>query len=204
MATLSFRGGETGTIYSLSGSGVGFYGSTFGTSVNVGSFQDTTWVTNSTGTTQGPQLDNIKWTHASSGSINGASSKLLTEVPNYLVPLNIRFNHSTAVKTQNVKLRIYDRLAINSNPSGVTCYVADIVHPDTSQTNNGSGSATWTHVFGSTVVLDLTASPGVSGNRPNGASTTDTDHDWYIALSASPDSIGSKTQFGLYVELEYL
>lgn len=29
-------------------------------------------------------------------------------------------------------------------------------------------------------------------------------HDWYIGLSASPDSIGSKTDFGLYFTLEYL
>tara|TARA_Y100000004_G_C8880374_1_gene397317 strand:- start:58 stop:810 length:753 start_codon:yes stop_codon:yes gene_type:complete len=31
-----------------------------------------------------------------------------------------------------------------------------------------------------------------------------TRHDWYVALSASPDSIGSKTDFGLYFTLEYL
>jgi hypothetical protein len=29
-------------------------------------------------------------------------------------------------------------------------------------------------------------------------------HDWYLALSASPGSIGSKTDFGLYFTLEYL
>ena len=29
-------------------------------------------------------------------------------------------------------------------------------------------------------------------------------HDWYIALSASPTSIGSKTDYGLYFTLEYL
>lgn len=29
-------------------------------------------------------------------------------------------------------------------------------------------------------------------------------HDWYVALSASPNSIGSKTDFGLYFTLEYL
>ena len=31
-----------------------------------------------------------------------------------------------------------------------------------------------------------------------------TRHDWYINLSASPQSIGSKTDFGLYFTLEYL
>lgn len=38
----------------------------------------------------------------------------------------------------------------------------------------------------------------------SGESCRSTRHDWYIALSASPDSIGSKTDFGLYFTLEYL
>jgi|TARA_B100000085_G_scaffold158971_1_gene144521 hypothetical protein len=38
----------------------------------------------------------------------------------------------------------------------------------------------------------------------SGNSCRATRHDWYVALSASPDSIGSKTDFGLYFTLEYL
>lgn len=38
----------------------------------------------------------------------------------------------------------------------------------------------------------------------SGNSCRSTRHDWYVALSASPDSIGSKTDFGLYFTLEYL
>ena len=38
----------------------------------------------------------------------------------------------------------------------------------------------------------------------SGEACRDLRHDWYIALSASPDSIGSKTDFGLYFTLEYL
>lgn len=102
-------------------------------------------------------------------------------------------------------MRIYDRTAINNDPSGVTCYCAEVIHPSFTQTGSlGSGDASWIHVHGSAVVMDLVASPGVSGIRPNGASTSSTVHDWYVALSPSPDSVGSKTQFGLYVELEYL
>ena len=203
MSQFYFNAGEGFNINNLSGSGLAFMGSSFGQSVNVNSYQDTTWITNSAGTAQGPQVDNVKWTHASSGSINGAASVLLTQIPNYLSTLNIRFNHSSAIKTQNVKLRIFDRSNINNNPSGVTCKVAEVVHPDTAQTNNGSGNSTWTTVYGSAVVLTLTSSPGQSGYRPNGSNTQDMNHDWYTILSASPDSIGSKT-FGLYVEAEYL
>lgn len=204
MSTWSFIGGETGNINHLGGSGVGLYGSAFGQSVNVGSYQDSTWITNSAGTAQGPQLDNVKYTHPSSGSINGAASVLLTQIPNYLATIQARFNHSSAIKTQNVKLRIFDRSNINNDPSGVTCKVAEIAHVDTAQTNNGSGSSTWNTPHGSAVVVTLTASPGQSGYRPNGANTQDMNHDWYLALSASPDSIGSKVQFAAYIEAEYL
>lgn len=52
--------------------------------------------------------------------------------------------------------------------------------------------------------MTCVASPGISGQRPNGAQTSATQHDWYFAISASPDSIGSKTMFALYFETEYL
>jgi len=71
--------------------------------------------------------------------------------------------------------------------------------------------------------MQFTSSPGVSGlNTSTGDSLPSFDdfgvnyvykqgalhqaerHDWYVALSASPDSIGSKTQYGLYFTLEYL
>jgi len=38
----------------------------------------------------------------------------------------------------------------------------------------------------------------------SGESCRATRHDWYLALSPSPGSIGSKTDFGLYFTLEYL
>ena len=37
-----------------------------------------------------------------------------------------------------------------------------------------------------------------------GGTGVDTHHTWSIALSASPLSIGSKEQYGLYVSVEYL
>ncbi len=72
--------------------------------------------------------------------------------------------------------------------------------------------------------LDFTPSPGMSGLNTSAADTLPsglsdgtinwltnegtahqtTRHDWYVAMSASPDSIGSKTQYGLYFTLEYL
>jgi hypothetical protein len=204
MASIIFRSGSFG-IHNISGSGLGFYGTTFGNSVEVGAYQTTTWITNAAGTAQGPQVDNITWTHPNSGSINGAASKNLLDIPNHLCPLNIRFNHSSAVRTQNARLRIFDRTNINNNASGVTTKFAEVVHPSITQTGSlGSGVSSWDTPNGSSVVVSLIASPGHSGIRPNGAGTTDMNHDWYGAISASPDSIGSKTLYGLYFQVEYL
>ena len=203
MATIAFY--TNGHSTAVGGSAVGFYGSTFGNSVTVGSYQDTTWITDSNGTLQGPQADNIKWTHPSSGSINGAASVVLTAIPNYLATLNIRFTHATAVRLQNSKLRIFDRSNINNNASGVTTKVAEIVHPTLTQTNNGSGSSSWNTPGGSGSILTFAfPSPGMSGLAPNGPSTSADRHDFYCAISASPDSVGSKTQYALYFECEYL
>jgi hypothetical protein len=190
-------------IVNLGGSGLGFYGPSFGQSVQVGQHQDTTFITNSNGTLQGPQANNNRWTHPASASVNGASSISLLAVPNFLSTLNIRFTNSTPVRTQNARLYIFDRSNINNNPSGVTCRVAQVVHPDPVQNVNGSGSSVWETPRGSSF-MNLIASPGMSGNRPNGASTTSARHDWYTALSPSPDSVGSKELFGLYFECEYL
>jgi hypothetical protein len=204
MAQISFHAGENFNIDNLSGSGLGFYGAGgFGQSVSVGQYQAATYITNSTGTTQGPVVDNIKFTHANSGEGASSTQYNLLQIPNYLATLNVRFTNDIAVKTQNGKLRIFDRTNINNPASGVTCKVAELVHPWTTVSPNGSGSTSWTTPTGSSVVMDLVASPGISGLRPNGAQTSDTQHDTYLVLSASPDSVGSKTQFGLYVSLEY-
>lgn len=207
MADISFFA-DTFGVQNLGGSGIGFYGAGFGSSVEVGEYQETTFITNSNGTAQGPQINNITWTHANSGEINGAGlSKVLTAIPNYLATLNIRFTHGSAVRTQNAKLRIYDRSNINNAPSGVTCKVAELIHPDTVQNNNGSGDTSWATPQGSSVVMSFADSPGLSGEyagNGTGSTVNSTRHDFYAAISASPDSIGSKTQFGLYFELEYL
>lgn len=205
MAQISFYAGEDFNINNLTGSGLGFYGSAFGDSVNVGEYQATTFITDSNGTSQGPQVDNVKYLNSASGIVNSSSSGIpLISIPNYQATLNIRFTHSSAVRVQNAKARIFDRASINNPASGVTTKFAEIIHPNTTQLPTGSGDTTWHTPAGSSVVVDLVASPGTSGFSPNGISTSDTQHDWYAAISASPDSIGSKTQYALYVSLEYL
>jgi hypothetical protein len=214
MAAISFLAGLVNNIGDIAGSGLGFYGpGGFGTSVETGEYQDNTYVTDSTGASNGPKAQNVKYVHPLSGMVPTADTRLLREIPNQLATLNIRFTHTSAVKTQNVKLRIFDRVNIDAPASGVTCKVAQLIHPWNTQTPAGSGATSWSTPGGSGGIINgftydapvsLVSSPGTSGWSPSGTNTADTQHDWYVAISASADTIGSKTQFGLYVSLEYL
>ncbi len=207
-ANISFYAGIN-QIQNLSGSGLGFYGSSgFGASVQVGSWQGKTYITSSAGTSLGPEGNNIQYQNSASGIINGASSGIaVTAIPNYQASLNIRFQYDSAVKVQNATLYIYDRTSINNGASGVTTKVAELIHPTTTQVNNGSGDTSWQTPNGSGVTVSLAPSPGVSGiYAGNGSNSlwTDNTHDWYIAISQSPDSVGSKVLNALFLSLEYL
>lgn len=214
MAQINFIAYYQNAINDLAGSGLGFYGSAgFGSSVNVGSYQDNTFVTDSTGALQGPKANNVKYVHPNSGDLGGGDVRVLQGITNQLATLNISFTNASAVKTQNISVRIFDRTNINNPASGVTTKVAEVVHPWSTATPLGSGGTTWSTLGGSGGTINgvtydnpltLLNSPGTSGLCPSGSNTTDTQHDWYILLSASPDSIGSKTSYGLYVSLEYL
>ncbi len=192
-------------------SGLGFYGASFAYSVAVGEYNQTTWITNADGTAQGPQVNNIKFANIGSGYIESALVPTgLRYIPNQDASLNIRVSNASAIVIQNAAVKCYDRVSSANAPSGVTTYVAEVVHPSTSQLVTGSGNITWTVFSGvnpNNTSLSLSFSPGatgVNGGRYTTNLRSDVIHDWYLCLSPSPDSIGSKTDFGLYFSYEYL
>jgi len=213
-AAINFYAGQGGgTWVDLSSSGLGFFGASFGTSVQVGEYQDSTYISASDGSAPaGPQATNCKYdsTDGSGVIINGDVAVVPSAVPINSGTMNIRFTFSDSpVKTQNCQLRIFDRSNINNGAEGVTTQVLQIC-------NGGSGVSTtgtllapashpgWIAPSGSGTTMALLYSAGSGGLSPSGADTQDTRHDWYVCLSASPLSIGSKENFGLYVQLEYL
>jgi hypothetical protein len=211
MASITFFTGGYGIpISPLNGSGLGFFAAGgFGTSVPVGSWSSSMYVTDGNGVNRGPQGNSVQYFSASSGYVQSGTLLNLQSIPNYQSSLNIHFNNATPVKTQNAKLYIYDRVNISNLPSGCQAAVCNIVHPDVNQSFTGSGNATWQFPAGSSFlplsVLSNGAifSPGQSGLSPNGGATIDQNHDFFVAISLSPNSIGSKLP-GLYVSLEYL
>ena len=213
MAQLHFLINQTGYDYDLNlgGSGLAFFGdSGYGSSVEVGKYQGTTFVSDGNGATKGAQASNVKYLNPGSGIVGAATSGIgLEAIPNYQSTLNIRFTHTSKVKVQNCQLRIYDRDNVNNGASGVTTKVAEIIHPAITQKATGSGDSQWLTPKGSGVVVSFASSPGTSGlwagNGTTHLSTRQSArHDWYAAISASPDSIGNKTQYGLYFALEYI
>ena len=302
MATISFG---TYSTPNIQGSGLGFYGSSFGSSVQIGSYQDKTFITNSDGTTNGGNAYNVKFTAAASGQPDTDSSGIpLVRLNGYHRTLDINFDHDTPVQVQNAQLRIYDRTNVNYPASGVNTKVAEIVNfnglsyaswlstPGSANTANdgvggaphGSGDSLWwgepwpsnqagaylytnssgivfrnastsdtktngdsrlgavvgddDTVGGSGIIVPLLNSPGSgqrflektydnafqpkwkqyyntsSPNLPNigaisttrtfGGTGVDTRHTWRVALSATPLSVGSKTQYALQFSCEYL
>ena len=209
MASISFY--ANGALIPT-GSGLGFYGDAgFGSSVTVGAYQGSTFVTNSTGSTQGAAGDNIKYHNVGSGLLSVSGTGIgIDAIPYSAATLQVRFDHSSEVRAENAELRVYDRTNINNSAVGVTTQAAEIVHPWLTEAPSTEGSGVndgrWYSIGGSGSILSLSPSPGPTGVFVgNGTSThTSSIHDWYVGLSASPDSIGSKTAYGLYVSLEYL
>lgn len=172
---------------------LGFFGSSFGFSIRVGEYNTTTFRTNANGTSNGSQLPNIRFANTS-GAFVGASlvAEELLEIENNLATLNIRLNTDNAIKTQNSRFRAFDRVNINNNPSGVWIGAAEI-RKDQALVR-GSGDQFWQQIYGSGSVLSL--SDQTTANA--------TQHDWYVALTASPVSIGEKTEIAFYFETEFL
>jgi len=172
---------------------LGFFGSSFGFSIRVGEYQTTTFRTNANGTSNGSQLPNVRYANTSGAFVGAALvAEELLEIENNLATLNIRLNTDNAIKTQNSRFRAFDRVNINNNPSGVFIAAAELRKDNASV--RGSGDQFWQQIYGSGSVLAL----------EDQTTANATQHDWYVAVTASPVSIGEKTEIGFYFETEFL
>lgn len=171
---------------------LGFFGAGFGFSIRVGEYNNTSYVTNDNGTTSYGQVPNLKYANTSGAYVASETvATELLEVDNSEATLRITLATDSSVQTQNTAFRAFDRSDIDSNPVGVTVYAAEINKP--SPSIRGSGDTYWTAVAGSGSVLGLDAHTAASGT-----------HQWYVGVSATPLSIGEKTNIGFYFETEFL
>lgn len=142
MATIDFHkldnpnGADPIPTYLVDGSGVAFFASTVGSSVQINAYQDTSYASNGDGTQTGDWLPNTKYVDNAypsgvvefSASPGSPYSNGISGVKTSYATLGIEFGHTSAVQAQNVQLRIYDRNNIDYPASGVNTKVAEIVN----------------------------------------------------------------------------
>ena len=171
---------------------LGFFGAGFGFSIRVGEYNNTCYATNDNGTVNHGQVPNLRWVNTSGAYV---SSELvgteLLEIDNTETTLRITLNTDSNVQTQNSSFRAFDRVNIDNNPSGVTILAAEINKP--SPSTRGSGDVNWTTIAGSGSTLSMDDQLLASGV-----------HLWYVGITASPTSIGEKTNLGFFFETEFL
>jgi hypothetical protein len=128
----------------------------------------------------------------------------LTSIPNYLGTLNIRLLDDEEIFVALAEAKFYDGKNPDNPPSGINIKLAELRHPNYRLNDpNGRGDESWRDV-GDGSTFSLSQSPGERGVKSNSMGWwAYTQHDWYVAISVSPQTIGDR-EFGLQVSVEYL
>jgi hypothetical protein len=137
----------TPSVRTLSGSGIAFFGATQGSSVQIGAYQDTSYVANGDASVISDASNNIKFTTDAYPSgkctleaVPGSPYENgVTGVRTMYGTVGVEFGHTSAVNIQNCQLRIYDRGNVNYPASGVNTKVAELVNHN-GGTFNAQGS----------------------------------------------------------------
>ena len=164
-----------------------FSGGAFDSAIDVGEYNDGTHVESSVGAddSNGNTPNNVKFISQAGGGGGdsqadwGDGTEDIDQILDAECTLKINFAHGSSVAITNHVLYAYDGTTPATGPTDVTVVAFE------------SGDTNFTNIEGSGNQLSITDS---------GASTS---HDFYIGLSASPDSVGEKTEFTFYDELTY-
>ena len=152
----------------------------FDSKVTVGAYNDSTHVKSSGNAddSSGNTPRNNKFVASGTGDW-GDGTESLTAILDAECALKINFSDAASVAITDAIFYAYDGSTTTAVPTGVTFQAAE------------QGDAAWTNAEGSASALSLT---------DQGAATS---HDYFIAVSASPESVGLKSAFAIRVELTY-
>ena len=158
-----------------------FAKATFDSAITVGEYQDSTHVESSVGVddSSGNTPHNSKYLTISTVSLNGAGSTALSATSTAACPLKYNFAHGSAVAVTAHTFYAYDGTTTTAVPTGVTFQASE------------QGDANWTNAEGSAAAVSITDSASA------------TSHDFFLQVSASPESVGEKTAFKVRSELTY-
>ena len=192
MATFTWYGYISAAWTDLAANTIVFSGSTFGSAITVASWNDGTFAGNGDpGTTQGT-MNNNKYLTSNTISINGGGSEALndTNLTANECTVKVNFSHGSAVTTSTAYFYCYDGTTTTTEAVGVDVYAFE----------RGVSATAWTSVNDD--------SGNVGGNNSGerlslADQTSATSHDYYVAISVSPESVGAKTSFDFGVTLIY-
>lgn len=159
----------------------------FDSKVTVGEYNDTTHVKTSgdADKSSGNTPNNVKFISQSGGGGGdsqadwGDGTEDLDQILDSECTLKINFSDAASVATESAIFYAYDGTTTTAVPTGVTFVAAE------------SGDTNWTGAEGSGSALALSDQAAA------------TSHDFFIACSVSPDSVGLKNNFTLRMELTY-
>ena len=159
----------------------------FDTNITVGEYNDTTHTKTSGGSekSSGNTPNNVKFISQAGGTGGdstadwGDGTEDIDAITDAECTLKVNFSDASSVSTSSAIFYAYDGSTTTNAPTGVTFVAFE------------SGDTNFVGAEGSGSALSLT---------DQGAATS---HDFFIAVSASPDSVGLKDSFTLRLELTY-
>lgn len=155
-----------------------FAGGSFDAKIQVGNYQDSTHVdSGGSDKSSGNSPNNCKYVDSSTVNANGSDGSV-SGLADADATLDIQFDHATSVNTESAVFYAYDGSDTADAPVEVDFQCFE------------TGDSNWTNAEGSGSALSL---------ADQAAATT---HNFYIATSLSPDTVGDKS--GKYrIELTY-
>jgi len=152
----------------------------FDSKVTVGAYNDSTHVKSSADAndSNGNSPENNKYVSGTTADWGDGveNLNLITEAE---CALKINFSDAASVEITGAIFYAYDGTTPTAVPTGVTFQAAE------------QGDAAWTNAEGSAAAVTLADQAAA------------TSHDYFIAVSASPESVGLKSAFAIRVELTY-
>lgn len=158
-----------------------FSDGTFGNPVAVSSYNGGTHVRSSGGAddSSANTPNNVKY--VASGTADwGDGTEALANMLDSEATLEITIAYDSNITVTDISMYAYDGTTTTNAPSGMTVQMAEV------------GDSAWTQAHGSGSALSIADS-----------STPATSHDFYVAVSASPTSVGVKSANKARIEFTY-
>ena len=160
---------------------IGFFGSTLGQSIDVGSYQGVTAQVDIVGTAYSGSFPNVKYVDSTHCDF-GTGTKLLTQVPFESCTLRIRTQDNsgslTSLRISSAKLLAHNGAVHSAAPVNMNVYGFE------------KGNSTWTLMSGAT---GLSLTPPISSGSYV--------HDYYVCLSMTPTArVKGSVSLSLYLE----